>query len=205
MRLLSWILLSLCLSTAAWAEDVPSAQANPPSAPEKPTLLPQPWDDNLSTRAALGLRAGRMGVEFLLGAGIGVPSEVVGAYAGLSVDVASGHEAGAGLWIGTAVGALGTAPGVWLGGRAMGGDGSFGWTLIGSAAGTGAAAGLLGIKSTQATLMIAGTLPIFGAMAGYEMSSHTRLKPAVELEPHRLALRVVPSIGPNSVGISGIF
>jgi hypothetical protein len=146
-----------------------------------------------------------MGVEFLLGVGIGVPSEVVGAYAGLSIDVASGREAGAGLWIGTAIGALGTAPGVWLGGRAMGGDGSFGWTLIGSTAGTGVAAALLGIKSTQATLVFAATLPIFGAVAGYELSSHTRRTPTPDPEPHRLALTVVPTIGPNSVGLAGIF
>jgi len=145
---------------------------------------------------------GRIAVEAVLGAALGAIPEVGGAYIGLSIDVLAGHEAGAGLSLGAALGAmLGVAPAVWLGGRAMGGDGALGWTLLGGAAGTGVAAAILAIKNSTGTLVIAALMPVIGSVVAYELSSHDRSA----AEPVVTTVTVMPTFGPTSVGLAGTF
>jgi hypothetical protein len=169
------------------------------ACPESTTILPQPKDD---CRPSPWFRAARIGVEAVLGGGVGAVGELVGAYAGLNIDLLNGREGGVGTSLGAALGAVLTvAPAVWLGGRVMGGDGSFGWTLLGGTAGTALAAGIIAIKNTTATWVIAALMPVAGAILGYELSSHRKRPPAQA----STGVTIVPSLGPNSIGIVGVF
>ena len=135
-----------------------------------------------------------------MGSALGAVPEVLGAYVGLSVDVTSGHEAGAGLDLGAALGAaVGVGSAVYLAGYLMSGDGAYGWSVLGSTAGTGLAATLLTIKSTSATLVFAAALPVAGAIAGYELSSHDRRARKLR------GISLVPAFGRSSLGLAGAF
>jgi len=187
-------------------EVAPPAPAPSPGAPSlascaDTTLLPQPSRAcTPAPRAARWLRVGRIGLEAVMGAGLGAVPEVLGAYAGLSIDVTSGHDAGAGLDIGTALGAaIGVGSAVYLAGHLMSGDGAYGWSVLGSTAGTGLAAAVLSIKSTSATLVFAAVLPVAGAITGYELSSHDRRARRSK------GFSVVPAFGRSSVGFAGAF
>lgn len=164
------------LPAPAPAAPAAPAPAAAPCACVPPTVLPQPsrrFEE--PGRRGTALRVARVAVETVLAAGLGAVTGVAGAYAGLNVDLLSGHEAGPGLSLGTALlYPLGVAPGVWLGGYAMGGDGSFGWTLLGSAVGTGGSAALLALSDKPPMLAFAATVPIVAAIVGYELSSHRR-------------------------------
>ena len=87
----------------------------------------------------------------------------------------------------------------------MGGDGSFGWTLLASAVGTGLSAGLLAIDAKPGMLFLGATIPVSASILAYELSSHTRKqsKPAPSTKPP--AARVLPSVGPSFVGLVGTF
>jgi hypothetical protein len=133
----------------------------------------------------------------MLGVGLGAVGEVVGGYVGLSADVSAGHEAGAGLSLGAALGAiLAVGPAVWLGGRAMGGDGAFGWTLLGGAIGTGLSAATLAIKDNVGTLVLAAAWPVVGAIVGFELSSNGASDAVVA---------VAPTVSPGAFGLAGRF
>jgi len=224
------VLAVLVLASSAWAqsgtstgaaapaaEPVAQVTAPPSSAPPptpalpgpavgpcaaSPTVLPNPARGCTEPgRRGVAFRIARVAVELVLGAGLGAIVGVFGAYAGLNVDLLSGSEASAGFGMGTAVGVtMGAGAGVWLGGYAMRGDGSFGWTLLGSAAGSGAAAAVLALDSRPATLALSATIPLAGAILGYELSSHLRRAPR---RPAAAALW--PALGPTSVGIGGVF
>jgi len=185
----------LSLSSVAWAE--------PPKQP-KCTVLPQPDSDcAVSTGRAATIRLARIGVELVLGTLFGAGLGTLGAYAGLNVDLASGKESGAGFALGTSFGvALGVAPGVWLGGRSMGGDGSIGWTLLGSALGTGVSAALLAADSSPGMLFLGATIPLSTSILAFELSSHLRHESAKKRAP---AAKILPSIGPRYVGVTGVF
>jgi hypothetical protein len=171
------------------------ASAEPPPCTE--TVLPQPSREcTPSPCAERRLRVGRIALEAVMGTALGAVPVVVGGYAGLSIDLANGKEAGAGMDIGLALGAaLGAGTGVYVGGELMHGDGAYGWAVLGSTAGTGLAAGVLAIHDSTAALVFAATLPVAGAIAGYELSSHGRRRP----------IAVVPAIGRNTIGIAGAF
>jgi hypothetical protein len=176
------------------AEPAPAAPA-PEAAVPSPvtsTVLPVPGEPTASPKRALVLQVARIALEAVLGAGIGFLGELTGAYVGLNIDILSGHESAAGLSIGAAFGAiLAVAPGVWLGGTALGGDGSFGWTMLGGAIGTAASAALIGIKNNTATLVIAAALPVLSSILGYELSAHRH--------------KILPTVGANGVGVTGVF
>ena len=129
---------------------------------------------------------------------------MLGAYAGLNIDLAGGREAGAGFKVGTAFGTtLGVMSGVWLGGYAMGGDGSLGWTLLASALGAGVSTGLLAIDDKPGTLAAAAAVPVASAIVAYELSSHLRrAKPSAE-KPAPVTL--VPTVGVGYLGVAGAF
>ena len=149
------------------------------------------------------IRLARIGVEMVLGTLLGAGLGSLGAYAGLNIDLATGNEAGVGFGLGTSFGvALGVAPGVWLGGLSMGGDGSFGWTLLGSAVGTGIAASLLAVDSRPGMLFLGATLPVAFAIFAYELSSHNRKPHAAPTKP---SAKIIPSLGPRFVGLAGTF
>lgn len=181
---------------------VPSAPATPCGAP---TILPQGSADcpESGVRAVV-LRGGRLAAEAVLGAGLGALLGIIGAYAGLNIDLGNGREAGTGFGIGTAIGVtLGVAPGVWAAGTAMGGDGSFGWTLLASAAGTGISAGLLKLDSRPGMIAVASAIPVLSAIIAYELSSHVRRpKPPTEKPP---AVTWTPTVGLGHLGVVGTF
>jgi hypothetical protein len=155
-------------------------------------------------RGAL-VRGARIGVELTLGGALGALGAVTGGYAGLNADLMNGDEAGAGFAIGTSVGvALGTGPGVWLGGAAMGGDGSFGWTFLAGAVGTGLSSLVIASGPSPETIAIGALLPLSLSIAGYELSSHLH-KPAKPERVDRASLRILPTVGPRYVGVVGSF
>ena len=157
----------------------------------------------MSGSRAAGIRVARIGVELVLATLFGAAVGSVGAYAGLNVDLANGNESGVGFALGTSFGvALGVAPGVWLGGWAMGGDGSFGWTLLGTAAGTALAAAVLAVDSKPGVLFLSATFPVSAAILAYELSSHVTKKRA---KTAPVSGKVIPAISPSFVGLAGTF
>jgi hypothetical protein len=84
----------------------------------------------------------------------------------------------------------------------MGGDGSFGWTLLGSALGTGVSSALLAIDDKPAMLAFAATVPVATAIVAYELSSHTRRAKPGRSTAQRLLL---PTLGPTSIGLVGTY
>jgi len=191
---LAFVAVLTCASSA-WAE--------PPKQP-KCTVLPQPDTDcAVSSGRAATIRLARVGVELVLGTLFGAGLGALGAYAGLNVDLASGKESGAGFAFGASFGvALGVAPGVWLGGRSMGGDGSIGWTLLGSAVGTGVSAALLAANSSPGMLFLGATIPLSTSILAFELSSHLRKESA---KKNAGAAKILPSVGPRYVGVVGVF
>ena len=150
------------------------------------------------------VRSARIAVEALLGFGLGALFGVLGAYAGLNFDLGQGHEAGAGFALGAAFGVpLGVTPGVWLAGKSMGGDGNLGWTLLGAALGTGVSAGLLAADHKSGMIAFASTVPVAGAIAGYELSSHFRRPAPASEKP--AAVSWTPMIGLGYVGVAAAF
>jgi len=192
--------VALSVSSVAWA-DAPTTTP-PVKPPSRCTLLPQPDADcMLSGGRKTVIRLARIGVELVLGTLLGAGLGALGAYAGLSADLATSGEAGPGLALGASFGvALGVAPGVWLGGRVMGGDGSFGWTLLGAAVGTGISAGILEVNSRPGLLFLGATIPGSLSILAFERSSHTK-KPA----PAKPTAKLMPSLGPRFVGVAGVF
>lgn len=190
---------------------VTATSATPCSGP--PTILPQPsLECPEPGKRGVAIRVARVATEVVLGFGLGAALGIAGAYGGLNVDLLSGREAGVGLLLGTSLGVfLGVAPGVWLAGRAMGGDGSFGWTALAAALGTGAAAGILAIDDKPGTLAFAATIPIASAIIGYELSSHLRRARArdkargTEVAARPPGISLLPTFGPSYVGIAGTF
>jgi len=202
--------MSKKLAFAAVVSFASAARAASPPETEKPpklpkcTVLPQPDTEcAMSSGRAATIRIARVGVELVLGTLFGAALGSLGAYAGLNVDLASGKESGAGFALGTSFGvALGVAPGVWLGGRAMGGDGSIGWTLLGSAVGTGISAAILEANSSPGMLFLGATIPLSTSILAFELSSHLRRESAKKPAP---SAKILPSIGPRYVGVSGVF
>jgi hypothetical protein len=180
---------------------VASAQTPPPDC----TILPQPSSPcAMSGRRAATIRLARVGVEVILAALLGGAVGATGAYVGLNVDLANGNESGVGLALGASFGvALGVAPGVWLGGLAMGGDGSFGWTLLGAAGGTAISAAILAVDSKPGLLFLGATIPIASAILTYELSSHTK-KPSKAATPSATG-KILPAVSPSFVGVAGTF
>jgi hypothetical protein len=166
------------------------------------TVIPQPSTTcALSNGRATTIRLARIGVELVLGTLLGGALGAAGAYAGLNVDLANGNEAGVGFALGTSFGvALGVAPGVWAGGLSMGGDGSFGWTLLGSAGGTAISAALLAANSSPGMLFLGATIPLSSAILAYELSSHVKRSKTAPS-----AAKVMPAISPRFVGVVGAF
>ncbi len=185
-----------------------SAQTTPPTTEVvKPcTILPQPGTPCAATPGrATAIRITRVGVELILGTLFGAGLGALGAYAGLNADLAAGNEAGVGLALGTSFGVtLGVAPGVWLGGRAMDGDGSFGWTLLGSAVGTGISAAILAVDSKPGLLFIGATIPVSLSILAFELSSHVK-KSARAVETKAPSAKIIPAFSPRFVGVAGTF
>ncbi|MCC6808209.1 MAG: hypothetical protein IT381_12360 [Deltaproteobacteria bacterium] len=207
MPLVLFVLLAVDPASAAASTPasepvaIPALTTSADDCPTRPTLLPKLSACALTPPQAIVLRVTRVALEAVLGVAMGAPAEISGAYIGLTLDVVAGHEVGAGLPVGLVLGAaLGVAPGVWLGGYAMGGDGSFGWTLLGSTAGTGLSAIILAIKAVPGTLALAALFPVFGAVLGYELSSPVRRAPR-----EKKALVIMPTFSPTSLGIAGVF
>lgn len=115
--------------------------------------------------------------------------------------------------IGATVGAYVFMPaGVWLGGKLVGGQGKFGWTYLGAAAGIGSAFGLgflVGALSNDAFagqmtgLVGMALLPVTGSFLGYELShgaaSRGRASTAPRIRPN-ISLRSSPT---DDGGIDG--
>ena len=203
-------LATIAVSSAASAQVASGAKTEEPTASTTTrapcTVLPQPGTPcAMSMGRATAIRVARIGVELVLGTLFGAGLGALGAYAGLNADLAAGNESGPGLGLGTSFGvALGVAPGVWLGGRAMNGDGSFGWTLLGSAVGTGISAAMLAANSQPGMLFLGATIPVSLSILAFELSSHTK-KAAADSARKPPAAKVIPSLGPRFVGVVGTF
>ncbi len=176
--------------------------------PAQTTVLPQPQSHCIASAATRPwMRVVRIGVEAVLGAGLGAVGEITGFYFATNADLLLGGDGSKGVVWGAALGSLmAVAPGVWLGGGVMGGDGSFGWTFLGGAAGTGIAAIILAIKQTTATTVLAAAMPVLGSIAGYELSSNGH-RPSTDSSPapSSSGISITPSVGPNHIGVVGTF
>ncbi len=200
-------LATISVSSVATAQAV-SQPKSTEAAVEPPapcTVLPQPGTPcAMTVGRATTIRVARIGVELVLGTLFGAGLGALGAYAGLNADLAAGNEAGVGLALGASFGvALGVAPGVWLGGRAMNGDGSFGWTLLGSAVGTGISAAILAVDSAPGLMFLGATIPVSLSILAFELSAHTKKPAPASTKPP--AAQVMPTLGPRYVGIVGAF
>jgi hypothetical protein len=186
-------LLTVFLLAAPDLDAATAPVCDTPILPQKGQVCGEP--------ASAAWRVTRVGVELIGGALLAAPAVISGAVLGTTIDHAAGHEASAGLAAFTALGAaLGSAPGVWVAGYLMRGNGSFWWTLAGSTLGTAISAVLLAIKNDVAMLAVSAVLPVAGAVIGYELSS-SGLRPA----PASRSVAVVPTFGLTSVGLSGAF
>lgn len=84
----------------------------------------------------------------------------------------------------------------------MGGDGSFGWTLLGSAVGSGISAAILAADSRPGLLFIGATIPVALSILAFEMSAHVKKSQAASKPA---SAKILPSVGPRSVGVVGTF
>jgi hypothetical protein len=176
--------------------------------PAQTTVLPQPHSGCLASASTRPwMRVVRIGVEAILGAGLGAVGEITGFFFGFNTDQLLGGDGSKGVVWGAALGSLmAVAPSVWLGGAIMGGDGSFGWTFLGGAAGTGVAAIILAIKQTTATTVLAAAMPVLGSIAGYELSSNGhRPSTSTTSSSSSSGVSISPSVGPNHIGVVGTF
>jgi hypothetical protein len=122
---------------------------------------------------------------------------------GLAVDPVSFPSNGSLIGLGTGAvlgGVLTIAPGVWLAGHVLGGNGGFGWTLLGDALGASVGVTAAVLAPSVPTAVLAAAAPLVGAILGYELSSH----PGPPARPQRSA-RMAPAIYPTGTGVAGVF
>ncbi|QDE85490.1 hypothetical protein BHS07_30355 [Myxococcus xanthus] len=157
----------------------------------------------------------RVAVEFLAGAGGGIIAGSVGMLTGFIVGASTvgcdecGIVAGVGGITGVVVG---IPAGTWMGGKLMGGQGTFLATAGGSLVGWGGAligSALLGIGDNEpggAVFLL--LLPVVGAVAGYELSSPGEERPALTRKAPS-TFQVVPVAGMGErgprLGLAGSF
>ncbi len=209
------------------------AYGPPPAAlePAAPPVAPAPVGWAPAQPTLLGhdterpSRAGRWLVQGLAGLGAGLGGAMVGGLVGIAVGASpSGDCSGAGpcgggmnlgpLVAGVGIGWFGGVPlGVTLAGNARGGNGGYGWSLLGTLGGT-MAAGLLGYAinpeptDSGSAVGYLGLLGgVVGAVVGYELSNTAdspRPRPV-----RSAAVRLTPnaSASPQGavVGVAGTF
>ena len=157
----------------------------------------------------------RVAVEFVAGAGGGLIAGSVGLVTGLIVGASTVgcNECGIVASVGGFTGVLvGIPAGAWLGGKLMGGRGTFLGTAGGSLVGWGGAlvgSALLGIGDNDpggAVFLL--LLPVVGAVAGYELSSPEEERPALTRKAPS-TFQVVPLAGMGErgprLGLAGRF
>lgn len=188
-------------------------------APAQPTLYGQ--DE------ARPSRAGRWLVQSLAGLGAGVGGALLGGLVGVAAGAndRGGDCVGAGpcgggmnlgpLLLGVGIGWFGGVPlGVTLAGNARGGNGGYGWSLLGTLGGS-MAAGLLGYainpeprEGSSATGYLALLGGVAGALVGYELSN-TADRGAQRVPARTAAVRLSPSASASPqgavMGIAGTF
>lgn len=188
-------------------------------APAQPTLYGQ--DE------ARPSRVGRYFVEGLAGLGAGLGGAMVGGLVGLAMgsnataDCASTGPCGGGmnlgpLMAGVGIGWFGGVPlGVTLAGNARGGNGGYGWSLLGTLGGS-MAAGLVGYAinpdpadggNAVGYLGLLGG--VVGAVVGYELSNTADRDRAHRVPVRTAAVRLTPSASASPqgavVGVAGTF
>lgn len=158
----------------------------------------------------------RVAVEFVAGAGGGLIAGTVGLVTGFIMGASTvgcdecGIVAGVGGITGVVVG---IPAGTWLGGKLMGGQGTFLATAGGSLIGWGGAlvgSALLGIGDNEpggAVFLL--LLPVVGAVAGYELSSPAEERPVTLTRKASSTFQVVPVAGMGErgprLGLAGRF
>ncbi len=157
-----------------------------------------------------GRRVGRVFAE----AGLGLVGMLVGGFGGALVGMmpcAGGSSADgecidslvAGVLIGLG---LGTPAGIALAGRALDGNGGFGWTLLGTSIGFLVAGGLVSSVDDSDSGAALALVPVLGGILAYELSSDTSAR---YTEQHAVAANLQASIGPTrggaAVSLSGAF
>lgn len=186
-------------------------------APAQPTLL--------GHDAERPSRAGRWLVQGLAGLGAGLGGAMVGGLVGVAVGTnSSGDCLGTGpcgggmnlgpLLAGVGIGWFGGVPlGVTLAGNARGGNGGYGWSLLGTLGGT-MAAGLVGYAidseprgSGNAGGYLALLGGVVGAVVGYELSNTAESPRPTPVRTAALRLTPSASASPQGavVGVSGTF
>ncbi|WP_426754420.1 GlsB/YeaQ/YmgE family stress response membrane protein [Myxococcus sp. Y35] len=149
----------------------------------------------------------RIAVEFVAGTGGGIVAGTLGLLAGYLVGASTvgcdecGIVAGVGGLSGVLVG---IPAGTWLGGRLMGGKGTFLGTAGGSLVGWGAMAigsAVIGADEDNAGVTAALLLlPVVGAVTGYELSSQSRASTPVSKREASRQVQVVPVAGMTEHG-----
>lgn len=201
---------------------LPAAVAPAPApvgwAPAQPTLYGQ--DE------ARPSRVGRYLVEGLAGLGAGLGGAMVGGLVGIAVGAndtercavapcGGGMNLGP-LMAGVGIGWFGGVPlGVTLAGNARGGNGGFGWSLLGTLGGS-MAAGLVGYAidpepgdPSNAAGYLALLGGVAGAVVGYELSNTADRDRARRVPVRTAAVRLTPSASASPqgavVGVAGTF
>jgi hypothetical protein len=197
--------------------DVPMAPTTPPplvSAPDAPEELPQGElipNDGDSTRGS-GSRATRIPVGILLGTVAGAVGAIPGTllvFETICFDSCSGDPAGVYVGLVLAVGGLigASALGIDLVGDAMGGQGRFWATALGTV--LGALGGLIAGGAVAATAGAAGLIPAIlgpavGGVIAYEISHSSVIDEAAAASASRPRLVPLVSVSPGGGVIGGL-
>jgi hypothetical protein len=168
------------------------------------------------TEANVGERSGHILAEAGLGLVGGVAGFALGfvaaselAPAGSDGDCSDACGVGTLGWAlvgGGVLGTVGASLGAYAAGEWMGGDGSLGWTALGSLSGAamGAAAVILEARNDAPEALMAVTFlvpPLVGAVLGYELSSPS----ASDRIVRSASLDLLPARGGAAVGLRGTF
>lgn len=197
-RLTTWGAGAVCVAVwcvAPWcaAQDLPAPWVSGDPEPSAPWAPPSsgvgPGDPTRARRVLLMSLAGVAG---------GFGGAFGGVLLGEEVSRLSGYDSWTPIYLGVTVGYLvGVSLGVTLAGYAQGGNGGYGWVLLGGLGGTLVLGGL-GARSQDG--YVAGALALAGGVGGavlaYELSNdaHGRLR-------RRAPPRVLPAVSADATGL----
>lgn len=197
--------LSLLIVSSPAAAQTPWSPWSP-STPEPAVTVPEPPPARLREPSLTFMqRTTRIALE-LLGASIGAGASL-GVGVGLGCGLDHGRCRGDGsLPAVLALGAFGVPAGVTLAGSLAGGNGGYGWSVLGEFGGVLLAIPIALLSERRPGFAVAAAivLPIAGAVVGFEVSSDN-----APVRPRATGMRWAPALSVSTdgamVGAAGVF
>lgn len=205
---LGWSLLTPGVGLASEAEASPGAMTSIPQPLSAAPLVDAPRGE--SGGRQVGRIAAELGLMAATSMAAGIPGMLIGVTS-LREDPQSRFDflildgAGRGFLVGAAIGA---PLGVWLGGRAAQGRGTFGGALLG--AGTGGGLGLLAStlvpqKHADIAPLLFPAFAMVGSLIGYEVSHASNMAPPAPADEVTLLPVLALDAKGSVLGLSGRF